>query len=408
MNTELTDLYNSLRVAQDFTFYAVAGKEGLRTTYTANVDFIDAVELFKLVPHNPESKLLVQRETHKSRIKGVTTYLADEYACLPATGAIVEEIRTELVIDNVYRITIPKGAFRYLFDGQARLGGISGLLNIDASFNNNTLSVKFVQTEGMVRDNQLFSDFNSASVKPNSSICKAMDSRSLINRFTKQIISDSPLINDLIDFNKASVTASSKSNKIWTLNQFTSFVQTVAGVTSKSAESILDDANQKRTSGFIHKYLEVLSQHPQLKTIFSREANPAWTRENTIVGTSVWLKSIALTGRFVCLHLLLNTEKKADWTFMDKLHDVDFSRKNSEWDGRCLNYRGGLEDKTYNHKAVSSYLLGTMGLDVPESIEEVEETVLLTRASNLKAKRTAKKEAQLDLLDNTSDVEVAA
>jgi DGQHR domain-containing protein len=408
MKTELKELYSQLRVNQDFTFLAVAGKDGLRTTYSANIDFVDAIEMFKFVPHNPDSKLLVQRETHKSRINGVSTYLVDDFACLPPTGAIVEHLKSEHVIENIYRITIPKGAFRYLFDGQARLGGISVLLSKDVSYNQNTLSVKFVKTEGIVKDNQLFSDWNAASVKPNSSICKAMDSRALINRFTKQVISRSPLINDLIDFNKASVTASSKSNKIWTLNQFTSFVQTVAGVTTKSAESILDEAAQARTEGFIHKYLEVLSKHPQLKTIFTRESAPVWTRENTIVGTSVWLKSIALTGRFVCLHLLLSQKKKADWTFMDRIHDVDFSRSNSEWEGRCLNYRGGLEDKVYNHKAVASYLLNKMGLDVPESIEEVEETVLITRAANLKAKRTAKKDVQLELLDSDSQIKDVA
>ena len=354
MDTELAGLYNELRVERPFTFLASAGTEGLRTTYSANIDFVDLIEMFKFVPHNPDSKLLVQRETHKSRINGVSTYLVDDYACLPPSGAIVEDIKAVHVIENIYRITIPSNAFRYFFDGQARLGGISNLLSKDDSFSHNTLGVKFVKTEGVLRDNQLFSDWNSASVKPNQSICRAMDSRSVINRFTKHIVSKSPLISDLIDFNKASVTASSKSNKIWTLNQFTSFVQTVAGVTAKSAESILDNSTQVRTAGFIHKYLEVLSEHPQLKTIFNRETNPTWTRENTIVGTSVWLKSLALTGRFVCLHLLLNTEKKADWSFMEKLHDVDFSRNNSEWEGRCLNHRGGLEDKTYNHKAVSS------------------------------------------------------
>lgn len=397
MKAELQNLYSQLRVANNFTFLASAGKEGLRTTYIANLAFIDVIEIFKPVPHNPDSKLLIQRETHKSRISGVSTYLRDKYACMPSTGAIVENIHVEHVIENIYRITIPKEAFRYIFDGQARLGGISQLLSKDISFSNNTLSVKFVKTEGIEKDNQLFSDWNSASVKPNQSICKAMDSRALINRFAKKLINESSLISDLIDFNKASVTASSKSNKIWTLNQFTTFVQTIAGVTAKSAENILDDKAQKQTAGFIHKYLEVLSEHPQLKSIFNRTVSPTSTRQKTIVGTSVWLKSIALTGRFVCLHLLLTNDKKADWSFMKNIHDVNFSRENAEWEGRCINYRGGLEDKVYNHKAVASYLLTSMGLELPESIEDVEETVLLARASNLRNRRNAKKEKQQEL-----------
>lgn len=408
MNKELANLYKSLRVEKKFTFMAVAGKEGLRTTYIANIDFIDIVEMFKLVPHNPDSKLLVQRETHKTRISGVSTYLLEDYACMPSTGAIVESLVVEPLIDNIYRITIPKSAFRYLFDGQSRLAGIDQLLKKDLNFSDNTLTVKFVKTEGYAQDNQLFSDWNSASVKPNQSVCRAMDSRALINRFTKQIINESSLICDLIDFNKASVTASSKSNKIWTLNQFTAFVQTIAGVTAKSAENILDEKAQKQTAGFIHKYLEVLSNHPQLQPIFSREVTPTSTRENTIVGTSVWLKSIALTGKFVCLHLLTTSDGKADWSFMNNFQEIDFSRENKEWEGRCMNYRGGLEDKTYNHKAVSSYLLNHMGLDLPEALEEVEETVLMTRASNLRVRREQKKGEQQELAFVKSTSEVAA
>ncbi|MFT5852637.1 MAG: DGQHR domain-containing protein [Colwellia sp.] len=402
MNTELQNLYSQLRVENNFTFLALAGKEGLRTTYIVSVDFFNVIELFKPVPHNPDSKLLVQRETHKSRVSAVSTYLTDNYASLPSTGAIVETIHTEHVIENIYRITIPKEAFRYFFDGQARLGGISQLLSKDISYGNNTLTVKFVKTEGLEKDNQLFNDWNSASIRPNPSICKAMDSRAIINRFTKKIINESHIIVDLIDFNKASVTASSKSNKIWTLNQFTTFVQTIAGVTAKSAENILDDKAQKQTAGFIHKYLEVLSEHPQLKPIFNRTVSPTSTRNTSIVGTSVWLKSIALTGRFVCLHLLLSTDKKADWSFMKSLHDIDFSRENKEWEGRCINYRGGLEDKTFNHKAVASYLLNTMGLELPESLDDAEEVVLITRASNIRARRVAKKEEQQELPISTA------
>jgi hypothetical protein len=178
-------------------------------------------------------------------------------------------------------------------------------LSKNISFADKSLTIKFVKTEGLKYDNQLFSDWNSCSVRPNQSICRAMDSRLVINRFTKDIISNSKIVSELIDFNKASVTASSKSNKLWTLNQFTTFVQTIAGVTAKSAETLLSDSqSQKQTAGFINKYLEVLATHPQLKAIFNGSMGSTLAREQTIVGTSVWLKSLALTGRFVYLHLL--------------------------------------------------------------------------------------------------------
>jgi hypothetical protein len=76
---------------------------------------------------------------------------------------------------------------------------------------------------------------------------------------------------------------------------------------------------------------------------------------------------------------------------MDKLSDVVFSTINPEWSGRCLNYRGRFEDKTFNHRAMASYLCMVTGLEVPEELETVEEEVLRARADILKLKREANK-----------------
>lgn len=146
MKTELENLYAQLRSDQDFTFLAVAGLEGLRTTYTATINFETIIKMIKPVPHNPDSKLLVQRETHKKRISGVSTYLLDDYACMPSTGAIVETMLIEHVLENIYRITIPSNAFRYCFDGQARIMGITSLLESNESHSEQGLTVKFIHT----------------------------------------------------------------------------------------------------------------------------------------------------------------------------------------------------------------------------------------------------------------------
>mgnify|MGYP007079440437 FL=1 len=66
--------------------------------------------------------------------------------------------------------------------------------------------------------------------------------------------------------------------------------------------------------------------------------------------------------------------------------------------GRCMNYRGGFEDKKFNHLAVAQYLLTAMGIPLPEDLEEIEEQVLLQKAAQLKSKREeTKKESQAEL-----------
>jgi len=403
---ELNKLYQQLHADKDFTFIAILGKENNREYYTINVPYADSVKLFKLVPYDPESKLLIQRDTHKKRIADVASYLEQDFASLPAISAVVEMFDVKHIQGNAYSLTIPKDVYRYAVDGQARLGGISKLLEKSSQFNNNTLAVKLCKTQGLKIDNQLFTDFNSAQIKPNKSFCIAMDSRALINSFTKEIIENVAFLDQRIDFTKASISQTSQCNNLWTLNQFTIFVQTVAGVTARSAESLLSDANKrKELFGFVCKYLSELSKHPQLKYAFNSSTPAKQTRDKLIVGTSVWLKSIALTGRIIYLHLKLSGQKKVDWGFMRDLESIDFSKDNAEWDGRCRNYLRKFEDKAYNHRACSSYLLSAMAIELPEELEDVEELVLLQRASGLKAARKAKKE-QL-AIDESIDREAA-
>jgi DGQHR domain-containing protein len=405
--TELTNLYGQLLSTKDFQFLALAGKENARTTYTINVPFSTLVQAFKLVPHDADSKLLIQREAHATRIKGISNYLEDDMACLPATGAIVEDISAVHVQENMYMITIAASSWRYFFDGQGRFGGIDTFLKKHPDRGDNTLTIKLVKTEGIEKDNQLFSDWNGSSLKPNQSICKAMDSRTLINRYTKKIIDNVPQLSGRIDFTKASVTSSSKSDKLWTLNQFVTFVQMITGTTVRSAETLLEDeAKQARSAGFIKKYFEMLNTHPQLHDVFSGTITATNTRKKTVVGTSVWLKGLALTGKVIQLYLIDQGNKKADWSFMDNIKFVDFSKENPEWLGRLLTYRGKFEDKSFNHKAVAVYLLRTMGIPIPSELEETEEVVMLERAAGLKAQREEKREEQ-NTLDLTIDKEAA-
>lgn len=387
MEHSLSELYDQLRATDDLETIAIVGKEGLRTTYTINLEFSRLVTLFKPVPYNADSKLLIQRETQKSRISKINHYLHDNYATFPSAGAIIERIEVN-VRNGITYIKINKDVFRYLFDGQGRLLGIGEHLKKNPSIGDNTLTIKLYESLGLEADNQCFSDWNGSSTKPNASICQAMDSRALLNTYVKRTVSKLNLIYDRVDYQKASVPAQSKSNKLWSLNQFNGFVQLVLGVTAKSAEELLlDSVNQLKWSGFIERYFEMLSNfHPQIAKALSPEQCAIETRTDTIIGTSVWLKSMGVAGKVIALHLL-QKGGKADWSFMEGIKEADFSRDNKEWLGRCMDFRGGLQDKPFNHKAMAVYMLDLIGIDLPEELEVIEEQVMNARASQLKAKR---------------------
>lgn len=398
MEAQLKSIYDQLRSDKDFSFTAIVGQEGLCTTYTANVPLGILVQAFKPVPFNPNSKLLIQRETQKGRISKIDTYLEYDYASFPSAGAIVESLSVKKVNEFISTITLNASSFRYIFDGQGRLGGVASRLLKSPSLATHTLTVKFYTTLGFSLDNQRFSDWNGAQSKPNRSICQSMDSRVLLNTYVKRVIENLPAIVSRVDYTKASIPAKSGSNKLWSLNQINSFVQLLVGVTEKTAETLLEDEKDKiKWQGFITKYFEMLSKSSeQFKQALQSDENALKARQETIIGTSVWLKSMGLTGRVIALYLI---EKggKADWSFMSALSEIDFSRSNKEWLGRCMDFRGVLQDRAFNHKAMTVYILDTLGIPLPTELESIEEEVMIAKASVLKAKREQDKQQTLNL-----------
>ena len=389
------EIYNALRHVQSLTCFALTSTENNRIAYTLSMTYAQLVRFFKAVPYDENADLLLQRETQQSRVNAICDYAKVDYAALPACGAIVEAIEVEdTALPNIVKLTLPAKSFRYLFDGQGRLGGINKLLMTQPEFSNNDIVVKAYLTQGLARDNQLFSDWNGASVRPNKSICQSMDSRSLINTFTKEILQSQSMqaINQRIDYTKASVTMS-QSPKLWSLNQFNTVVQTILGVTPKSAEVLLaDDDKRAFWTGFIVKYFDRLAGMDQIYAAISTDEGVIEAKAETVIGTSVWLKSMAVTGRVIALHLMQNTPagESADWSFLSQLDEVDFSKGNPEWIGRCMDFRGRFQDKSFNHKAMAAYLLAQMNIVLPEELEVIEDEVLIVKSEQRKAEREAK------------------
>jgi DGQHR domain-containing protein len=153
----------------------------------------------------------------------------------------------------VVTLRLSQAAFRYLVDGQGRLMGIRQALKTNPALADNTIDIKFVRSEGLVKDTQLFADINMTPVKPNKSQCAAIDSRLVINRFAKLVIHAVHRLTDRIDFTKASVTNSQVSQKLWTLNQVVAFVQLVTGATPKSFQTLL--GSEEREAYWTGKYM---------------------------------------------------------------------------------------------------------------------------------------------------------
>lgn len=391
-------LYSKITGASDLVVYVVGGKEGNRFTYCGKLLISQLVEHYSLVPNIEELPpyLKLQRELVKSRSTGIRQYLIEnDDHIFPEVISIAKTIiaeRLEPACANFYKITIPKESFRYLIDGQGRLIGSKDALALKPSLAEHTIDIKFILSETVQRDSQIFADVNSTPIAPNKSQCAAMDGRLVVNQFAKRVIFESGL-NNLIDFSKASVTASSTSSALWTLNQFKSFVLILTGTTAKSCQKLLaDEATQDFWAAFISKFFSQLLINPHFAAAYNQTVSAPNSRLQSIVGTSVFLKSIGLMAKVVAMNFINNNNgDTADWSLLDAWSNVDLSLENSEWIGRCMSFSGRFEDRGYNHRALASYFLLETDFEVPEELEEVEEEVLINRAGIKKLQREAKK-----------------
>lgn len=379
---KLNALYSALRADSDITFYVTAGREGDRTTYVGKVPMTTLVESFPRVPQDVDmpSHIMIQRDLDHARANGVANYVKDNPGIFifPGLMAIVENFTLSQVVENVYALTIPADSFRYLVDGQGRRGGIEILMDTEfekLDLEEQHFDVKFIKSMGATLDNQICVDINTSSKTFNQSQKAAMDSRKVLSVFSREVAQQQPLAGN-VNYTRASVTASSDSPYLWTLNQLGAFIMKLTGTSAKTAQTLLEKPEDRAyIAGFVSKFFSVLCQNPTFGRALDKTLPAKVVRDTTVMGTATFFKSLAIVGKVVKMNLEARGPGQADWSLMDGWKNVDLSGDNKEWIGRCKNYRGGYEDKPWNHKAVASYLLGQMGIAAPAELDEVEQEV---------------------------------
>ena len=385
MKTEaIVKCYQALRGQEPFSLTAIKGEQGNRTVYTAQISFETLAKQFSLVPTGvlpPYLKL--QRELAESRSNKIKRYvLENEDYIFPEIIAVVENLSVVEVITGVVQLSVPAEAFRYLVDGQGRLGAIQALVNENPAYNCHTIDIKFVLSSGVAADAQLFADINSTQAGTNSSQYVATDSRESINNFIKVFVSQSPLLGDKITFERSSVTTSSSLKEVWSANQLRSFVLLATGLSPALAKSEFKSEERcSYWSGYFNAFFrEIASRHADIDAVLSCSQDINQFRKESVIPTSVWLKSFGVVSKILMMHAIETKAPNIDWSILDGITNIDFSVKNPEWIGRCLSMQGKFEDRSYNHLAVAAYLLKGARISLPDVVVNAESKVQESRA----------------------------
>ena len=360
----------------------ISGKEGDRTTYVGKMTYGQIAEVMSILDPNVPTDEKLQRDLVASRTNNIATYLLTNTDFLfPGVVAIVENSNYEQANGfpdpNVGFVNLLPGEFRYLCDGQGRLSGIQKVLGERPDMADNTIDVKFVDSRGASTDKQVFADINKTPIKPSGSINIAFDSRQVLNQMAKAMLESNPGIKQLVCYEKTSV--STKTDKLWTLNQMAGFIVKVTGLSAKACQKQLEsEADRDKMLRFLNEFwLELGNRFDLLGQVLRNEITPQHLKETTVVGTAVWLDSVGVYAKVVLAGFIFANQKR--WSDLDGLNNIDYKKSNKEWMGRCIDMRGKFTKNTDAVNATASHLLLRCGLTLPKELDQAEALVEVGR-----------------------------
>lgn len=350
-----------------YTFPVIKGIQSGREYYVTMVPLrlIPNLFLFDEIEVPPE--LRSQRRINKSRIPRITNYIienTDNYVFSSLTASIdrlveFKPLPPEKPNSRIGYISIPADTKMVINDGQHRRAAIIEVLKKKPELGYETISVVFFIDTGLERSQQMFADLNRYAVKPSGSLNILYDHRDKFSKCVLDMIEQVPVFSENIDFEKTSI--SNRSKKLFTLSSVYRATKTLLGTS--------DNGYQDMSQIAVDFWNEVTTYMKPWKE-FLKDEPPYKLRKETIAVHALTLQALAIVGE-MCLLMF-----PGDWRkILSKLETVDWSRSNSDWEGRAL-LAGRLRKSYTNTILTANYLKYKLGLPLSEKEQEYEKSIV--------------------------------
>lgn len=304
---------------------AMRGKQGSRTYYACQMPLSAVPNLFKFTDWSgftPEDR--EQRILNVKRIPELKSYILDnedDYLFSAITVSYKSAPEFEAIQGNssIGVLKLKLGDELIINDGQHRCAGITQAIKDNPELGEDTITVLLFPYENKERVQQMFSDLNRFVVKTSKSLDILFDKRDRLSAATLAFINQVPVFKELTEKDRASLE--SKSTKLFTL-------------------AALYDANKELLKG---KDPEDVTGNAAILVKFWAEVSknmPDWDKVLNGQKLAVEFRAEKLSAHSTVLRALgaLGTEiNEADWgQRMARLKDIDWSKKNPEWDNICI------------------------------------------------------------------------
>ncbi|MCG9665920.1 DNA sulfur modification protein DndB [Vibrio mediterranei] len=270
-----------------------------------------------------------QRIISEERIPDIANYILDNRdnyvfsaltACISGTSEFVP-IGDNKHEQKIGTLLIDEDAELYITDGQHRNAAILEAIKADPSLADETISVVFFTNKSLEERQRIFKDLNLYPVKTDSSLSITYDDKPDAI-LSKTVVFGSEQLTKLVHMEKSNL--GSRSKKLVShsaINKASKYL--LGSITQKNLQTLIPIA-----SDYWH---EVLNNMPAWQLVCEDKASGGELRDESIHAHAVTLHALGMLGSYLISNV-------PNWRESLKgLNTIDWSRKNSDWKGRCVN-----------------------------------------------------------------------
>ena len=356
--------------AFEYVFPAIKGTQAGREFFASMCPLRLIAKIFLFDEDELVPELRAQRVLNKGRLPELSRYIVDNptsYVFSALTASIDGEIRFEQSPNmehggRIGLLRIPMDARFVINDGQHRRAAIELALRERPELGDESISIVFFIDAGLKRSQQMFADLNRHAIRPSPSIGILYDHRDEDAAIVREMVLTSDSFRDLIEMEHTTLGA--RSRKLFTLSGlYTGTRILLHGRCSERGEAV------EKARVFWEGCAEAI---PDWGAVRDRRASAGELRREYVHSHGIALQALGMTGRQ--LHEVDPTvDMKAE---LAKLHDLDWSRNNTDqWEGRAM-VGGRISRSSANVILTANVLMQRLGLPLPSEHAQIEDAFL--------------------------------
>ena len=317
-------------------------------------------KLFSFNDYDIPPQLRAQRVLSDARIPAIKNYILnnpDNYIFSSLTASVdgMMKFLPEASLGEegkLGRLYIAMESRLLINDGQHRRKAIEEALKEKPEMGHEMISVVFFQDSGLKRSQQMFSDLNKNAIKPTKSLNILYDHRDKFSKFIVDLTSIVDIFKDRVELEKT--TISNRSTKAFTLNGISDATLHLFGITKTRKLTKDEEAVAKEFWELVSKCI------PEWNLLLEGKIASADLRKEFVHGNTNTLNALGIVGR------ILIREYPEEWKQKLKgLRNMDWSRTNSQWEGRLL-LNGRMLKNAIGVELAANTILQNCGVQLPE------------------------------------------